>query len=369
MTTHANSPLEKLRWALTLAFLMALLAGLYFVFLPFLKPIAWAIIVTLATWPLYCAVQRRLNQSGGQAAGVMTGLLAVFLLGVVVPVLTLLAIEVRDGVTSGFGWINTHREAVHEMATAIPWVGESAQKVVAELLPLTPREEAVDQGDLISLARQYQETILRYVGMAARGLFTFLFQVLVFLVTSYFIYRHGRTLGKQFTSALSRIGGQRFERLLGATVATLKGTVYGVLATAFAQGTLAGIGYVVAGAPTPILLSGATMLLSLVPFGTPFVYIPAAILVAVQGSLLWGVVLVLWGILVVSTVDNLLRPIFISQATRLNVLMVFFAVLGGVISFGLIGIFLGPIIVAVATALWHEWVEHHEHTHAHPAGT
>ena len=121
---------------------------------------------------------------------------------------------------------------------------------------------------------------------------------------------------------------------------------------------LAGIGYAVAGAPVPVLLGFFTMVMSLIPFGTPVVYLPVAVIVVANGApLLHGILLAAWGICVVSAMDNILRPLFISQSTNMPIVLSFFGVIGGIIAFGLLGIILGPVVLAIALMLWREWAQ------------
>jgi predicted PurR-regulated permease PerM len=136
----------------------------------------------------------------------------------------------------------------------------------------------------------------------------------------------------------------------------VRGAAYSVLATAIAQGVLAGVGYYVTGAPTPLLLGVLTLFISFVPFGPPFVYIPVTAYLLFGTDLPWyhGVGLAVWGTVVVSTVDNILRPLFISHTTKLSTILVFIGVLGGVASFGLLGVFIGPALIAIAQLFWLE---------------
>ncbi len=138
---------------------------------------------------------------------------------------------------------------------------------------------------------------------------------------------------------------------------TIRAVVYGLLITAVVQGLLAAVGYAVAGVAAPILLGIVTGLLALVPYGTSVVMVPAALWLLFQGETLAGVGLLLWGTLIVASVDNLLRPLFISGAIRVPYLLVFFGVLGGLVSFGLVGVFVGPVLLSALFALWREWVE------------
>jgi predicted PurR-regulated permease PerM len=204
---------------------------------------------------------------------------------------------------------------------------------------------------------RYQEPIVAFATAAAKGIISTTTTFFLCLFVSFFFYRHGKELARQVNLAATKLGGERFLQLVAALKGTVKGAVYGVLMTAISQGVLAGIGYVIAGAPIPVLLSFVTMMASLIPFGTPFVYIPVSILIVVQGApFLYGALLAAYGICVVSMADNVLRPLYISQATSMSVLLSFFGVIGGLVSFGFIGIIVGPAIVAVAHALWNEWI-------------
>ncbi|WP_141672274.1 AI-2E family transporter, partial [Acidithiobacillus ferrivorans] len=119
---------------------------------------------------------------------------------------------------------------------------------------------------------------------------------------------------------------------------------------------LAGVGYAVAGLPAPVLLAIVTLLFSFIPIGTPLVWGAASIWLLFQGDIWAGVGLALWGALVVSWIDNLIRPLVISNAVRIPFLLVLFGVLGGILAFGFLGVFLGPVLLAVLLAIWDEWL-------------
>ena len=130
-----------------------------------------------------------------------------------------------------------------------------------------------------------------------------------------------------------------------------------MLLTAAAQGVLAGIGYGVIGAPFPVLLALLTTLSSFIPFGPPFIYVPLALSMALSGtSWITVAVLLIWCVGVVSTLDNLLRPLFISRTTNLSFLLVLFGILGGLASFGMLGVFIGPVVMVLAVHLWDELI-------------
>jgi predicted PurR-regulated permease PerM len=151
--------------------------------------------------------------------------------------------------------------------------------------------------------------------------------------------------------------GARVEGYVEAIGATTRAVVYGLVLTALAQGVMAGIGYAAVGFKAPLLLGALTVIIALIPFGTPFVWGSLALWLLLTGETSKGLALFLWGAVVVSWVDNLVRPLVISSATRIPFLLVMFGVLGGVAAFGLIGLFLGPVVLAVALAVWREWLE------------
>jgi predicted PurR-regulated permease PerM len=130
--------------------------------------------------------------------------------------------------------------------------------------------------------------------------------------------------------------------------------------TAIAQGSLAGLGYWAVGVKAPIMLGIVTAMFAMIPFGTPVAWVSISIWLLLQGQTWAGVALALWGTLVISWIDNIIRPLVISSSTRIPFVLVMFGVLGGVANFGFIGLFLGPVVLAIALAVWREWLQQHE---------
>jgi predicted PurR-regulated permease PerM len=149
---------------------------------------------------------------------------------------------------------------------------------------------------------------------------------------------------------------------LHAAGMTTRAVVYGVLLTALVQGFVAGLGYWVAGIKSPVILGVITAILALIPFCTPIAWGLAGCWLLVQGHTSAAIGIWLWGALVVSQLDNVLRPIFISSVSPIPFLLVLFGVLGGLLAFGLVGLFIGPIVLAVAWAVWREWAAHLQET-------
>jgi predicted PurR-regulated permease PerM len=174
---------------------------------------------------------------------------------------------------------------------------------------------------------------------------------------AFFFYRDGVSVTTKLNKAVKRIVGDRTNHLLTVVGNTIKSVVYGIIGTAIAQGILAGLGFWVAGIPFAFLLGLLTFLLALIPAGPPFIWVPAAIYLFYKGQIAWGVFMAIWGFFVISGVDNVLKPYLISRGSNLPFMLVFLGVLGGVIAFGFIGIFLGPTLLAVGYALMDEWSE------------
>ena len=151
------------------------------------------------------------------------------------------------------------------------------------------------------------------------------------------------------------MAGERGTRLLNVAENTINGVVYGMLGTALAQGALAALGLWIAGVPGALFLGLLTSLLSFVPMGPPMVWFPAAAWLISTGEIEWGIFMGLWGFFLVSTVDNVIRPYFISLGSALPLLLVFLGVLGGIVAFGLLGVFIGPTLLAVGYTMMREW--------------
>jgi predicted PurR-regulated permease PerM len=143
--------------------------------------------------------------------------------------------------------------------------------------------------------------------------------------------------------------------LIAVAGETVHGVIYGVLGTAMAQGVLAAIGFAIAGVPSSVLLGLITFFLSVVPVGPPLVWGGVAFWLFQQNETGWAIFVFIWGFLLVSTVDNIIKPFIISRGSRLPFVVVFLGVLGGVLAFGVIGAFLGPVLLAVTYQLVIEW--------------
>jgi predicted PurR-regulated permease PerM len=171
----------------------------------------------------------------------------------------------------------------------------------------------------------------------------------------FFLFRDGVSAAERLSAAVGRIAGERGQRLLVVAGKTIRGVVYGILGTALVQAVLCGIGFLIAGVPGAALLALLSFFFSVVPvIGTGLIWLPVALWLFHQGSSGWGIFMLIWG-LAVGNVDNFIKPWLISQGSDMPFILIFFGVLGGAVSFGFIGVFIGPTLLAVGWRLVAEW--------------
>jgi predicted PurR-regulated permease PerM len=185
----------------------------------------------------------------------------------------------------------------------------------------------------------------------ARGVL--LFGLALFI--AFFFYLYGDPLSVRLRLLLHRVAGAQADRLIAVTGATVRGVVYGILGTAIVQGVLTGLGLWIAGVPRPVLFGAVAGFVAVLPIGAPLVWIPAAIWLASTGHLGHGIFLAAYGAVVVSGADHIIRPWFIARGAQLPFLLTVLGVLGGALAFGLLGIFLGPTLLAIGFTLVTEW--------------
>jgi Cation transport ATPase len=166
-----------------------------------------------------------------------------------------------------------------------------------------------------------------------------------------------RKVINQLQQGLVQFLGQYQHVYIQAAASTTRAVVYGLILAALGQGLLAGLGYYVAGIQAPILFGAITALLAIIPMGATLVWLPTGIALILTNQLWPGVGLILWGFFAVSTIDNIIRPLVISGTSRIPFLLVLFGVLGGLKAFGAIGLFIGPIILAVLLSVWQAWIK------------
>ncbi len=322
---------------------------LYRVLEPFLAALCWAAILSLAIWPGYMVVRRRLSGGSWVAPTLAVGVVAVVILAPMGTVGLLLAMETRDLATELQSWLLSDPDLPATLRT-FPIGGEGLSD---HLLRWRQAPESLSQ-----VLSQNTEGVLGLASRAATNVGRNAFKFLVCIFSMWFLLRRGDELRDQIAVLCRRVGGARGEELLARVKVTVRATFYGLVMTALVQAVLTSLGFWVAGSPYPLVLGALVFVFSFIPFGPPLVWGPAALAILFDGRPGWGIAMLIWGALVVSSMDNVLRPIFIGQATKMPVILVFMGVIGGATAFGMVGLFLGPVIMAVAQAIWEDWVAH-----------
>ncbi|WP_415258190.1 AI-2E family transporter [Thauera phenylacetica] len=356
---------EKVVRRVILGFLLGgLLLLSYAVLHLFIVPVAWAVIIAYATWPAHRQLRSRLPRYPTITALLMTLLLSA---AFVLPALwigMLLRTEVGVAIAAVTAQIREGAFVLPEFVRTLPWIGDDLQALLDELT----REPEALRAQLTEWVRQGSNLVLTLIGDVGRNAAKLGFA----LITVFFLYRDGERVLEQVVAVLRRFLGERLDPYLAAVGGMTKAVVWGLIATAIGQGFVAGLGYWWAGVPAPVLMGAITAVIAMIPFGTPFAWGSIGVWLLLTGNTVEGIGLLLWGALVVSWVDNLVRPLVISNATRIPFLLVMFGVLGGLAAFGLVGLFLGPVVLAVLMAVWREWLEESEFARlaaiASPAG-
>ena len=333
-----------------IALVTLLIIGCIAVLLPFIGAVLFALIIWVCTWESYR--DRFLPRIGGRdslGASLMVTLLVVILL---VPTI-FLAGALISGADHLIAFIRPYieeglpAEPPAWLAT-LPLLGESVVNFWHEV---ASSREALNNLLLQGIAptRQF---LLAAGAVTANGLLQL---ALVFFVV-FFLYRDGETLAKILYAGAHKLGGEFGEGLVNKARDTVFGVMLGIVGTAAAQGSVAMIGFLIAGAPAPILLGFATFFLSMIPVGPPLIWGGAALWLYSQGEIGWAIFLALYGLLVISSIDNVVKPILMARGAGLSVLIIALGVFGGVLVFGFIGIFLGPVLLALGHMLLTRWL-------------
>ena len=344
-------PLEspQIRRVVAFGFLVLIFGSTLWVLSPFFTALAWAGIFAYVTWPLYRRLNHRLDNRSSLAALLMTAGVALTLLA---PLAWALITVAADLATASAMLRNIMNHGLPPLPSNIhnwpagEWIIAQYSAIQSNPEWLRAKIEAIELAD--------PATWKAIAGNVGRNLAKF--SLAVFAL--FFLYQHGESVSAQFDRVASHWLGESARGYLRAVGTTVHAVVFGIVLTALAQGILAGLGYWFAGIKSAALWGAVTALISLIPFAGPIVWISLSIGLLAQGETAAAIGLAVWCALIVSSVDNLVRPLAISGPTRIPFLLVFLSVLGGINAFGLIGLFAGPVLLAVSLAIWREWLEH-----------
>ncbi len=314
---------------------------------PFLDPILWAAVLAFVLAPGHRWLLRRVRNRN--VAAMLATALALLLVVVPAVLLTLALISQGTHLYSlASSFVTRHQVASISDFIGMPSVRKFADRIAA-ILPLTAE-------DLRGWAETNLKTVAGRIGgflsQLAVGILGFVASFLIMLFTLFFLFRDGEDLWKRLVDAIP-LERSRTVFLVHRLDSVLQAVLAGTLLTALLQGILGGIGFAIFGLPSPVVFGAMMAVLSLLPIGgTAFVWLPAALFLLAQGHWGRGVGLAAWGILIVGLADNWFKPMIISGRSDLNTLPVFFGVLGGLAAFGFLGLFIGPLVVALGITAW-----------------
>lgn len=321
--------------------------GCVVVLYPFLSALLWAGILVFTTWPIHEWIRAHLHLRRSAAALVMVGLTAVILvlpIGLAAPGGSDDVIHLRHAIEAS---LRGGLPASPDWLRDIPLIGPS----VAELWD----HWAADIGALLEALRPFFGVILENGLSVLLGIANGVVMFLLALFVAFFFYVYGEPIAARSRLILYRVAGDQADRLAEVTGATVRGVVYGIVGTAVVQGILTTFGLWLSGVPRPVLLGELAGLLSVLPIGAPVVWIPATLWLLGTGHIAWGIFLAAYGVFAVSGADSVIRPWFIARGAHLPFLLTILGVLGGALAFGLLGVFLGPVLLGVGFTLLNEW--------------
>jgi predicted PurR-regulated permease PerM len=346
------APLSAARWLL----LLIIAASIYF-FHGFAVPVLTALVIAFASWPLY----RRLlaGVDGNRTIAAVIALLAI-LAFIVVPVAiagTYAVHEVRDWIGWAFA-TNRNGAPTPVWIATLPAVGDWLNEQWTRHIG---HPGAI--GELIQIVSGANiGSIYRAVLAAGGGAFSLLLTLLFMLIALFFTYRDGERFAAQIDRVGERILPMRWERISRVVPATISSTVTGMTLIAIGEGVVLGVAYWIAGVPSPVTLGVITGLMALIPGGAPLSFTLVSIYLASSGSPIAGLCLFLWGSVELFIVDKTLRPKLVGGPIKLPFLPTFFGLIGGVKTMGFLGLFIGPVLMALLVAIWREWVREAELT-------
>jgi predicted PurR-regulated permease PerM len=323
---------------------IALLAvGCVVVLLPFFTAALLAMVICLSTWPLFAQVRAALRGSRNAAASFMTLLLILLF---VAPI-TILAVSLVENFPTLAGyasaWVDRGPPEPPEWLKNLPWFGSWLDDYwhrVAE-----SREE------LVKLAQRALEPTRVLVLGAGKAVGQGLLQMVIAVFIAFFFYRDGDRLVDAIRRTLDRVAGAFAGEVMEIIEATVRGVIFGILGTAFAQGVVAAIGFAIASVPAAVALGALVALLSLIPGGPPIVWIGATVWLYTEDRIAWAIFMAIWGLVVISGIDNVVRPLLISRGSSMPLLLILLGVFGGLVAFGFVGLFIGPVLLAVGYTL------------------
>jgi len=346
--TSSPRPLDLPRITLAVFALAILILGTAWVMRPFLLALVWAAMIAVSTWPILLWLQRRLGGRRGPAVAVMVLMLLLLL---VVPIYLAIStvVENADRVVEAVkGGMDRPLPDLPGWLKAIPFVGP---KLDAKWVELSAREPGAVSAQLAPYGREAFRWVVDRLGNVGGTVVQFLLTVII----SAILFSSGEAAATGVRRFFGRLAGSRGEGAVELAGKAVRAVALGVVVTALVQTTLAGVGLAIAGIPHAGLLTAIVLILCIAQLGPLLVMAGAVIWLFTTGSTGWGTALLIWSVGVVS-IDNILRPVLIKKGADLPLLLIFAGVIGGLVSFGVVGLFIGPAVLAVAYTLTSSWI-------------
>jgi predicted PurR-regulated permease PerM len=332
------------------AIVIVLLAGVcvlgVLVLQPFIVSAIWAAALSFSTWSWNVRVTRWCRGNRTLGSLVMTLLLTA---AVIVPTASIVWL-LSDELGGAYRDVLASLSQQHELPPALlrlPMVGSWLQELNTRI-----------QSDPLALRTALQTLFTNSMGEmrgVLGGVGRNLGKMFITVITLFFFYRDGERFASQVRAVLTQVVGMRSAAYMDAIGKTVKAVLLSLLLCAVSQGVLAGLGYWVAGVPAPIFAAAVTAVAGLIPFAVPVVWVSLVIWLFATSHVVAALGLLVWCATIVSWVDNVVRPLVIGGSTGIPFLLVLFGVLGGLSAFGLVGLFVGPALLAVLLAVWREW--------------
>jgi predicted PurR-regulated permease PerM len=340
--SRTAAPPIKVERLMQLLLIVVMALGCWMVLEPFLPAILFSLAIVISTWPIHEWLLHKLH--GRRVLASLASLLLVTLL-VMAPAV-LLIFSFRDAIEWVLGlleqWQSSGRPELPQWIVQIPVIGEAAQGAWRSL---------TSGRGLNELLASFAEPAQRIALASGRALANGLLQLFIAVLLLYFLYRDGHLVARRAKATARLFGGRYAKILMNRAHDTITGTMISVIGTALAQATVAIAGFLIAGVPNPFLLGALTFALSIVPIGPPLIWGGAALWLFDQSQTGWAIFILIYGFFGISAVDNVLKPLLISRSSRLPFAFTLIGVIGGAFAFGVAGVVLGPILLALSLEL------------------
>jgi predicted PurR-regulated permease PerM len=345
-----NVPISRdiTRTILEVLFIGVLLAATIWIMRPFLLALIWATMIVVASWPIMLRLEAWLGGKRSLAMAIMTvALLVVFIVPFFLAFQTIL--NHGDQIVSWVKGLATYSLPPPPVWVAkLPVVGPRLNEAWQQITSAGP-------GGLRARLAPYSGEIVKWFVERAGSLAMMFVQFLLTVIIAAVLFYSGEKVARAMRLFALRLGGERGEDAAILAAKTIRGVALGIVLTALIQAIVAGIGFAVSGVPAPVLLAAVIFILAMAQLPSFLVMGPAVIWLYWRGDPVWGTVLLVWTI-VVSGIDNIVRPLLIRKGVDLPLLLILTGVIGGLIAFGILGLFIGPVVLAVTYRLLEEWV-------------